>query len=50
MEIFLQDQKCDVGTAADGESAVRCCLQMQPGKDDAGLLLRVVAHGWQSRF
>jgi putative two-component system response regulator len=27
---FLQDQKCDVGTAADGESAVRSCLQMQP--------------------
>ena len=27
---FLQSQKCDVETAADGESAVRCCLQTQP--------------------
>jgi cyclic di-GMP phosphodiesterase len=27
---FLQCQKCDVEEAADGESAVRCCLQMQP--------------------
>ncbi len=30
LKSFLQDQKCDVGTATDGESAVRCCLQMQP--------------------
>ena len=27
---FLESQKCDVEEAADGESAVRCCLQMQP--------------------
>ena len=27
---FLQNQKCDVEAAADGESAVRCCQQMQP--------------------
>ena len=27
---FLQSQQCDVEEAADGESAVRCCLQMQP--------------------
>jgi len=27
---FLQNQKCDVQTAADGESAVKLCLQMQP--------------------
>jgi len=27
---FLQSQKCDVETAADGESAVKLCLQMQP--------------------
>lgn len=26
---FLQGQKCDVETAADGESAVKLCLQMQ---------------------
>ena len=30
LKSFLQNQKCDVETAADGESAVRCCLQMQP--------------------
>src|SRR5882724_7781210 len=30
LKSFLQNQKCDVATAADGESAVRCCLQMQP--------------------
>jgi putative two-component system response regulator len=30
LKSFLQSQKCDVETAADGESAVRCCLQMQP--------------------
>ncbi len=27
---FLQNQNCDVDTAEDGESAVRCCLQTQP--------------------
>lgn len=27
---FLQSHKCHVATAADRESAVRCCLQMQP--------------------
>jgi putative two-component system response regulator len=27
---FLQSQNCDVDTAADGESAVRCCEQIQP--------------------
>ena len=27
---FLQSQKCEVDTAADGESAVSLCLQMQP--------------------
>src|SRR6476646_10327290 len=30
LKSFLQEQKCDVDTAADGESAVRCCLRMQP--------------------
>ena len=30
LKIFLQSQKCDVDTAADGESAVSLCLQMQP--------------------
>ena len=30
LKSFLQSQKCDVDTAADAESAVRCCLQMQP--------------------
>jgi putative two-component system response regulator len=30
LKSFLQNQRCDVVTAADGESAVRCCLQMQP--------------------
>src|SRR5216683_5596252 len=30
LKSFLQNQKCDVAMAADGESAVRCCLQMQP--------------------
>jgi putative two-component system response regulator len=30
LRYFLQCQKCDVEEAADGESAVRCCLQMQP--------------------
>jgi putative two-component system response regulator len=30
LKSFLQEQKYDVDTAADGESAVRCCLQMQP--------------------
>jgi putative two-component system response regulator len=27
---FLQRRKCDVETAADGESALKLCLQMQP--------------------
>jgi putative two-component system response regulator len=27
---FLQSRKCDVETAADGESALKLCLQMQP--------------------
>lgn len=27
---FLQNQKCEVDTAADGKSALRCCLEMQP--------------------
>lgn len=27
---FLQSQRCDVETVADGESAVKLCLQMQP--------------------
>ena len=30
LKSFLQNQKCDVDTAEDGESAVRCCLNMQP--------------------
>jgi cyclic di-GMP phosphodiesterase len=30
LKSFLQNQKCDADTAADGESAVRCCLEMQP--------------------
>jgi len=30
LKSFLQNQKCDVATAADRESAVRYCLQMQP--------------------
>ena len=30
LQAFLQSQQCDVEEAADGESAVRCCLQMQP--------------------
>ena|SRR5437660_101440 len=30
LKSFLQNQKCDVHTAEDGESAVRCCLNMQP--------------------
>ncbi len=30
LQAFLQRQQCDVEEAADGESAVRCCLQMQP--------------------
>jgi len=30
LKSFLQNQKCDAGTAADGETAVRCCLKMQP--------------------
>jgi putative two-component system response regulator len=30
LKSFLQNQRYDVETAADGESAVRCCLQMQP--------------------
>src|ERR1700739_2669300 len=30
LKSFLQCQNCDVQAAADGESAVRCCLQMQP--------------------
>src|SRR5260370_7413307 len=29
MKFFLQNQKCDVTGAADGESAVRFCLEMQ---------------------
>src|SRR5258708_25870119 len=29
LQSFLQAQKCDVYSADDGESAVRCCLQMQ---------------------
>src|SRR5467141_163787 len=27
---FLESQRCEVHTAGDGESAVSCCLQMQP--------------------
>jgi putative two-component system response regulator len=30
LKSFLQNQRCDVVTAPDGESAVRCCLQTQP--------------------
>jgi len=30
LKSFLQSQKCDVGTAADGQSAVRYCREMQP--------------------
>jgi len=30
LKSFLRNQKCDVGTAADGQSAVRCCREMQP--------------------
>ncbi len=30
LKSFLHSQKCDVDTAEDGESAVRCCLQTQP--------------------
>ncbi len=30
LKSFLQNQKCHVDTAADGVSAVRCCLEMQP--------------------
>src|SRR6266571_6736291 len=30
LKFFLQNQKCDVTAAADGVSAVRCCLQTQP--------------------
>ncbi|HKV60737.1 MAG TPA: HD domain-containing phosphohydrolase [Candidatus Acidoferrum sp.] len=30
LKCFLQDQRCEVDTAADGESAVSCCLQQQP--------------------
>jgi putative two-component system response regulator len=30
LKSFLQNQRCDVVAAADGESAVRCCLQTQP--------------------
>jgi putative two-component system response regulator len=30
LKSFLQDQKFNVITAADGDSAIRCCLQMQP--------------------
>jgi putative two-component system response regulator len=30
LKSFLQNQKCDVDAAADGESAVRLCQQMQP--------------------
>jgi hypothetical protein len=30
LKSFLQDQKRDVDTAADGESAIGCCLHMQP--------------------
>jgi len=29
LKFFLQNQKCDVTAAADGESAVRFCLEMQ---------------------
>src|SRR5258708_28351826 len=30
LKFFLQNQKCDVTAAADRESAVRCCREMQP--------------------
>jgi putative two-component system response regulator len=30
LKSFLQSQKCDVDTVADGESAVRSCFEMQP--------------------
>ncbi len=30
LKSFLQDQKCGVDAAADGESAVKCCSEMQP--------------------
>jgi putative two-component system response regulator len=30
LKTFLRNQRCNVVTAADGESAVRCCLQMHP--------------------
>jgi len=30
LKSFLQSHKCNVDTAADGESAVRCCSEMQP--------------------
>jgi putative two-component system response regulator len=30
LKYFLQSQRCDVVTAADGESAISCCLRMQP--------------------
>jgi len=30
LQSFLQSQQCDVDTAANGDSAVRCCLKIQP--------------------
>jgi putative two-component system response regulator len=30
LRTFLESQKCEVEVAANGESAVRCCLQTQP--------------------
>jgi putative two-component system response regulator len=30
LKSLLQSQKCDVDAVADGESAVRCCVEMQP--------------------
>jgi len=30
LKSFLQNQKCDVATASDSESAVECCVLMQP--------------------
>src|SRR5256886_16693830 len=30
LQSFLQSQQCDVDTAANGESALSCCLEMQP--------------------
>jgi cyclic di-GMP phosphodiesterase len=30
LKSFLQSQKCNVDTAADAESAIKCCLQTQP--------------------